>query len=226
MTTAAEKITTTEYTGIDEAFEFFNRRLFGGALPPLLITYQRKSGACGYYSANRFERRDGSGQVPELALNPAIFKVHSDLEILQTLGHEMAHHWQHCLGNASRPGYHNYEWAAKMVEIGLMPSDTGRPGGKSVGQKMADYVLEGGLFERVAGELLESGFRFRFQSVEGPGLRPVKGQPKPEKEEGEEAKPKSRNKVKFCCPSCKAAAWGKPGLRLICGDCDEPMPEA
>ena len=30
-------------------------------------------------------------------------------------------------------------------------------------------------------------------------------------------------RAKFVCPGCKAAAWGKPGLNLICGDCGQPM---
>jgi hypothetical protein len=41
--------------------------------------------------------------------------------------HEMAHVWQHAHGKPSRNGYHNKEWAAKMDERGLIPSDTHPP---------------------------------------------------------------------------------------------------
>ena len=37
----------------------------------------------------------------------------------------MTHHWQQCFGSPSRNGYHNMQWARKMVEVGLMPSATG-----------------------------------------------------------------------------------------------------
>ena len=30
-------------------------------------------------------------------------------------------------------------------------------------------------------------------------------------------------RAKFVCPGCKAAAWGKPGLNLVCGDCQVAM---
>lgn len=211
------KYTGTEYTGVERAFALFNERLFDGALPDLLITYQRKAGSCGYYSPARFERRDGKERVPELALNPAVFREQSDMEILQTLGHEMAHHWQWSYGKPSRTGYHNKEWAAKMESLGLMPSDTGKEGGKKVGQKMADYVIPGGRFEVVARALLASGFHFNFQSVE----RLAYGGGGGEGEEGEN-EPKERNKIKYSCP-CGQNVWGKPDLSILCGKCGAPF---
>ena len=27
------------------------------------------------------------------------------------------------------------------------------------------------------------------------------------------------NRIKYCCPSCLAAVWGKPDLNILCGDC-------
>ena len=210
--TPKPKYTGTEYTGVERAFAVFNDRLFGGALPDLLITYQRKAGSCGYYSPARFERRGGKERVPELALNPAVFREQSDMEILQTLGHEMVHHWQWTSGKPSRSGYHNKEWAAKMESLGLMPSDTGKEGGKKLGQKMADYVIAGGLFETVSKELLAAGFRFNFQSVER--LAYAGGG---EGAEGEPSKPKG-SKIKYSCP-CGQNVWGKPDLSILCGKC-------
>lgn len=32
------------------------------------------------------------------------------------------------------------------------------------------------------------------------------------------------NRAKYVCGSCSIAAWGKPGLRLVCGDCEQDMP--
>lgn len=32
------------------------------------------------------------------------------------------------------------------------------------------------------------------------------------------------SKTKFVCGGCRAAAWGKRSLKLVCGDCQRPMP--
>ena len=39
-----------------------------------------------------------------------------------------------------------------------MPSDTGRIGGKKIGQHMADYPIDGGLFLLACNELVKQGF--------------------------------------------------------------------
>lgn len=36
-------------------------------------------------------------------------------------------------------------------------------------------------------------------------------------------KAKSASKTRYTCPSCELNAWAKPGARLACGECDEPM---
>lgn len=110
-----------------------------------------------------------------------------------------------------------------MEAMGLMPSHTGQPGGRKLGQKMADYVMPGGLFETVCKELLASGFRFNFQSVEGLTLPPAAILA--EGEEGErESQPKKprQSKVKYSCP-CGQNAWGKPGLAILCAKCGVPF---
>lgn len=212
-------ITGKEYTGIEKAVDYFNDCLFDGALPDLLLTYQRKARSYGYYCPGRFVARDGSGnKVPELALNPSIFDKQTDLEILQTLVHELCHHWQHSFGKPSRHGYHNKEWAKQMESIGLMPSTTGEPGGKKVGNKMSDYVIAGGRFEEKAKSFLIKGFRFKFNSVNWQAANGGGN----DAEEGE-AKPRG-SKIKYACP-CGQKAWGKPGLDLICGKCKEAFEE-
>lgn len=64
-----------------------------------------------------------------------------------------AHLWQHHFGKPSRAGYHNKEWAAKMLAIGLYPSDTGRPGGKETGQSCSHYIVESGPYALTFAEL-------------------------------------------------------------------------
>lgn len=49
--------TTDTYSTLNEAFQFFNERLFNGALPTCLITLQRKGRANGFFArAVRLER--------------------------------------------------------------------------------------------------------------------------------------------------------------------------
>ena len=203
-----DRITGHEYTAIDSAYNWFNEQLFGGRLPPCLITLQRKSRSRGYFANDRFGHRLNIGDLTdELALNPDTFAGLSDKEILSVLVHEMCHCWQQYCGKPSRTGYHNREWAAKMVEVGLMPSDTGADGGKRTGQHMTHYIVEGGPFDRAAESLLKTAFRLNWQSV---AL-------------GEKPRPKGTSKVKYTCPTCGQNAWAKPEASLVCGECMEPM---
>ena len=83
----------------------------------------------------------------------------------------MPHLWQHHFGKPSRTGYHNREWAVKMRAIGLIPSDTGEPGGKEIGQRVTHYIEEGGAFARACSGFLKIGAAVLYQdrAVEGDG---------------------------------------------------------
>lgn len=148
-------------------------------LAPVLFTYQRQNMTMGYYAHHRFIHRTGKAKASELAINPSYFLNHPVRECLQTLVHEMCHAYQYQYGKPSRNGYHNAEWAAIMERVGLMPSDTGKPGGKKTGQRIADYALPGGPFELATNELLEAGFqiawldRFPPKEVRPPALSQV-----------------------------------------------------
>ena len=80
-------------------------------------------------------------------------------ETLSTLVHEMVHLWQQHHGKSGRGRYHNREWAEKMKQVGLYPSNTGKPGGREVGQQMTHYVIEGGAFAVAFEALASGGFR-------------------------------------------------------------------
>src|SRR5215469_9427347 len=112
-------ITPIEYGGLQEAYDHFNRELFDGALPDVLITYQRRANSYGYFSPDRFAGRVGEFGKHELALNPDGFIHETDKDVCSTLVHEQVHVWQHVAGTAPRRGYHDRQWAAKMKAIGL-----------------------------------------------------------------------------------------------------------
>ena len=128
------------------------------------------------------------------------FGYRSDKDILSTLVHEMCHCFQQHFGTPPRRGYHSREWAAQMISIGLMPSDTGEPGGKQTGQGMSHYIIEGGPFDRAAEALLASGFCLNWQSAAAVA------------QAGKGAK--ERSKTKYSCPSCGQNTWGQARLRL------------
>jgi len=153
---------TGEFYGrLQDAYDYFNQRLFDGALPYCLITVQREKNTMGFFSAARWSN-DGKNNVHEIALNPAYFARRKVIEVFQTLVHEQCHAWQHEYGNPSRTGYHNREWSEKMESIGLMPSATGEPDGAKIGQKMSDYPIEGGRFKQACIELIMAGYQFNW----------------------------------------------------------------
>jgi hypothetical protein len=141
--------------------------------------------------------------VPELALNPDSFIGRTDEMILSTLVHEMAHVWQQTHGRPPRKGYHDREWAVKMLEIGLQPSNTGEPGGKETGQSMSHYILPDRRYSKVFAKLAATGFQPHWQSA--PAIQ--------------QGKAKKASKNKYTCPQCGQNAWAGTQAQLICGVC-------
>jgi predicted SprT family Zn-dependent metalloprotease len=184
----------------------FNRKLFGGKLPPCLVTLQRRKGAYGYFAGRRFKSADGVYVTDEIALNPAHFAERGEKRVLSTLAHEQVHQWQEHYGKPSRTGYHNTEWAAKMRAIGLVPTDTGRRGGKQTGQRVTHCIMPGGSFDRAASELITRGFVLAFVERNSKGADRV-------------ARKKRESKTRYSCPTCGLNAWAKPNVDLVCGAC-------
>lgn len=156
------------------AFDHYNEVLFkpaGQPLPACVITLQRQSRAYGYFVRKRFTEHHKGLVVDEIAMNPEYFAVVPLIETLQTLVHEMCHMWQYHFSNPP-DRYHDKVWADKMESIGLMPSQTGRPGGKRTGQQMADYVMDGGPFMLATEALLKTNFRFNWRDTFPPARPP------------------------------------------------------
>jgi hypothetical protein len=201
--------TTQTYSSLTTAYDFFNQELFSDRLPPCLITLQRHRGAFGCFCGDLFVNvADPQEVTDEIALNPLHFAAQQPVEVLSTLVHEMVHLWQHHYGKPSRNAYHNRQWAAKMHEVGLIPTATGEPGGKETGQNVTDLIEENGRFARAVAELL----------VEHPAILYH------DRSANDAArKKKAASKTKYTCPTCGLNAWAKPGAPLVCGNCQEPM---
>lgn len=221
--------TESQFDALNKAYKYFNRKIFGGQLPGCILNFSRKSGTHGFMAPERW-RRVGEKQYSthEISLTPTTL-YRDPLLVFSTLVHEMAHLWQWEFGNPSRNGYHNAEWAGKMIEIGLMPSDTGQPGGKITGQAMTHYIMPGGKYEQ-AFKKMPQRYLLPFTSLEGDLMKSfLTGDPGNDPEGGVvgvstkvlKLRPKSKNKVKYSCPGCKANVWGKPELRLQCMECEQ-----
>jgi predicted SprT family Zn-dependent metalloprotease len=203
--------TQATYASLTAAYAHFNQALFGGELPPCLITVQRQKGAYGYFSGARFVNVQTPTELTdEIALNPSHFAHRPPLVTLSTLVHEMVHLWQFHFGKQSRKGYHNKEWAAKMQTIGLIPTATGEPGGKETGQHMTHLIAEDGPFAHAAAGFLAAQDAVLYHDRRGVAQQRT-------------ARAKAASKSKYCCPRCGLNAWAKPAAPLWCGACKEAM---
>lgn len=210
---SAANPTGRTYASLEAAYDWFNRELFEGVLPPCLITVQRHSGSYGYFSGNRFaSTADPRDITDEIALNPQHFATRSPEEVLSTLAHEMVHLWQHHYGTPPSKAYHNREWALKMRSIGLHPTNTGEPGGRETGQHMTHYIEAGGRFAQVCAAFLNEHptALYHDRTTEDEAARTAR-------------RKKAASKTKFTCAGCGANAWGKADLHLICGGCELPL---
>lgn len=239
------------YEMLQEIYHIFNKELFDNELPNCLITVQRKKKVMGYFSANRWVD-DKENKVHELALNPTYFTSCNFIEVFQTMVHEMCHLWQHEYGKPSRRSYHNKEWANKMESLGLIPSSTGREGGKKVGQSMSDYPERGGLFESVCIKLFKEGLSVKWfdrfpdeirqfgTNIELEELEALELENLSQDDEvlqslyttvsevindvlpveEVQAMSTTKQKTKYQCENCQASVWGKPNLKIKCGECD------
>jgi hypothetical protein len=75
---------------------------------------------------------------------------------------------------------------------------------------MSHYIVEGG------------PFAFAFEAMPREYLLPWTCWEPQGNGAAKDKKPRA-SKLKYTCPSCSANAWGKPGLSLRCGNCNEAM---
>lgn len=239
--------TSSFYGALQKAFDHFNADLFEGNLPHCLITLRSASRVYGYHHADRFISLQGD-KIDELGLHPGFFTLRPIESVMSTLVHEMVHHWQQHFGTPSPSNPHNQEWAKKMESLGLMPSDTGLPGGKRTGRSTSHYILPEGDFLKSCRKLVEDGFsipwldrhlpaapgsQVEFQvQLKAAGVDyemskpPVLSLPPEVKGEPTTYKPAPKpepTREKLTCPQCKVRAWVSLGTKIICGRCNVAM---
>lgn len=226
-------ITTLQFKTLDDLYQFYNDRLFGSKLPECIVNMSRKGGSYGFFVPERWKGENMQRKIiHEISVNPD-FMDRPDKEWHSTLVHDMCHLWQYEFGNPSRSCYHNKQWAAKMIDIGLMPSDTGEPGGKTTGQQMSHYIIEGGLFDVVFNALKEEdleSLRLKYRPLMAFMPEAVHETIIPSEELVAEIKDnigkaqasstgKSGKRTRYTC-GCGHHVWGRPGLWIRCEECN------
>lgn len=228
--------TNAQFSAYRAMWDFFNVALFGGVLDRVILNFSRHANSYGFFAPLRWKH--DSTVTHEISLNPTYITKdpsRSARDVAATLVHEMVHLWQFQLGKPSPGGYHNVEWAKKMEELGLQPSDTGRPGGKRVGFRVSHYIIEDGPFARAYAAMPpeyvlpwtcgvdESEIERRARG--GAGTGGTTGTTGTTGTQRGGAPAKKVSKLKYTCP-CKVNVWGKPGLRLRCDACGQPFRSA
>jgi predicted SprT family Zn-dependent metalloprotease len=203
--------TAASFTALQKAFDFFNKELFDGKLPPAMILLHRHKKARGYFGPARFGDKTEKVTIDEIALNPTVMRDRTDRETLSTLVHEMVHMQQQHFGTPPKGGYHNKEWATMMKAVGLFPSTTGEPGGAETGPKCSHYIVEGDRFDVACAKLLKTGLTLPYSERRF--------------SKAEKKRAAQKTKIKYVCPDCEAKVWGKADMNIICGDCREQMEE-
>lgn len=206
--------TQVQYQVLQDAFDYFNQKLFKDSLPQVMLTLNRERNTLGYFVPSIWTDDDGVEQWGEIALNPDFILKdgeRTDKDVYSTLVHEMCHLWQEYDGSAPRRCYHNKDFAEKMERVGLITSSDGTPNGKRTGQHVTHYIQAGGEFEKAYNDMPDTlripcHTLFRLQGEK--------------KKKIKKARPKS---VTYFCPICGATVKGKENMNIICGDCSEQM---
>ena len=213
-------ITKQQFNTLEDLFVYYNDLLFNGELPYCLVNLSRHRDAAGFFIQGNWKALNGDIKH-EISINPDTLGK-GDEYWHSTLVHEMVHMWQCEFGKPSRYNYHNKEWAKKMIEVGLMPTDTGQPGGKTIGQNMSDYVMKNGKFNKafcsisqkqLSNLLLPYINSHKYYSDSDSQVTTEIDVNKEEKES------KSGKKIKYSC-QCGTNVWGKSGLILHCQGCN------
>jgi predicted SprT family Zn-dependent metalloprotease len=203
----------TVYNGL---FDYLNTALFNDMLPPAMLVASRNANVIGgYYAPDQWVNDDGE-KIAEVALNANVMGSGDIPNLVQIVIHELCHHYQQHHGKPGRKGYHNKEWVKLAEEIGLEVTAHDNKSGGKTGCAVSTELKPGGRAETAILNMPESlYFPWLAGNMETPGEPGAEPKAQP-------AKNKS-NRVKYSCPVCGVNAWAKPGVLIVCGDCERPL---
>lgn len=208
--------TLLQFGALNEAFKYFNENLFDNKLPlPVLVLCKSLRKSYGSYSYQTWIDNCGN-KFDQININPKFLSKSSAKEIYSTLVHEMVHLWQFNFTDKTKNGYHDKQFAQAMLRIGLQTSNTGEIGGKTTGQRMSDYILEDGKFAEAFSKMPK---KFVLPFIHSH----FKGSDNVVTSEVDNIIVNAKNKVKYRCPSCEMAVWGKSNLKIECMNCKKML---
>jgi predicted SprT family Zn-dependent metalloprotease len=151
------------YKELTDAYDYYNKELFDNLLPECIITLSKSLNTFGvFYPMNFISVNNEDRKLHEIAMNVQAFALRQIPLTLSTLAHEMCHLKTFENGLYGRGNYHNKNWAKEMKLIGLMPSETGEPGGAETGQSVTHYIIKDDKFDLKTKELIQKGFIIPF----------------------------------------------------------------
>ncbi|KAB8333601.1 SprT family zinc-dependent metalloprotease [Scytonema tolypothrichoides VB-61278] len=171
----------------EEAFHYFNAKLFNGKLPDCILNFNAKGRSWGYFKRGTWIQESGKN-LHEICLNPWLLTRDNDM-IFQMLVRCMAHLWEHTYGEPSRlERYCSVEFTAKMADIGL-------PCEESCGVNLKHTVDVNGKYAAIRPDAVSQFF-------------PLKNQVQLEKAR--------KTRIKYACPACGFSAMASSGGKLFC----------
>lgn len=181
-----------------QAFNYFNERLFEGTLPQCILSFAATGKSLGFFRDKRW-KVDEFQALPEISLNPVLLTRHDDL-IFQVLVKNMVQLWQQTFGTPpNKEFYYNIEFTEKMEDLGL-------PCTPDYGYSISFEPAADGAYSKTNPEAIKRFFPLTTTTAPTHIKTPQK-------------------RVLYICPECSFKAYASAGGKLICNthDCDSEM---
>lgn len=199
------------YEFLYRIYDFYNKELFNGELPYVVITLEKREGVRGYFSPSTFT--DSKKNIGQLCINPKYFISGNEMRVFSTIVHEMCHIYMKIKGENVVKGYHSIAWAKKMESIGLQPTSNGKKDGRKTGLSMTHLIIKGGLFENKTKELTQV-MKMKFS---------IFSSTKNEEQIKASEKTIPGKRIRYAC-LC-SSFWGKKGMEVQCIKCGKKFKE-
>lgn len=201
---------TNEIKKLEKAFDKLNEHYYGGKLPKVVIHFYPNRTNKPMYGFITTKKVWTDGKKCEYEINIcADTPSEGKKQVYETLLHEMAHlyNMENGINDISNNGYYHNKRFKETAEA------HGLKAGKN------KYGWSNTTLDDEAEEFVE-----KFDDIEVRYISPQIASNGADGGEEEEKTPKKRTTFKHVCPVCGAIArTTKEDIRLICGDCEEPM---
>ena len=207
---------------LEDAFKIFNEELFGGELPPVVITLQSSPKSNGHISCGKIWRVESDRRHE---INISVEHLDRNMEyVCATLVHELCHLYAmvHNLADTSKYGrYHNRVFKNIAEQHGIIVSQAKYIGWSvtAPGPRLLEIIEAYGITKPI--DLNRDGERIDLAAMIAlmggkngvPGASGIDGLTVP-------GKPKCSTR-KYICPCCGNSFRATKDINVKCMDCDE-----